>query len=1031
MRGCLTVTTNTRAFGFRGLTHPSSALACATSVLAMMWSIPAMAQDQGNLQNSTTTQPSAPQPAVPTTANTTTASEAGQPQDAATAPDVSQGNTVQGSAPQSDDIIVTGLRGSLQRNLDLKRTSSGVVDVISAEDIGKFPDSNVAAALQRLPGVTIQRSGSRGEPFGITVRGFGGDFNTTLYDSRRISTATGGRQIDFSTVGVDFIGQLSVFKTPDVTVASSSIGATVDIAFPKPFDHPGLRLAATGSGSIQDRAGKIVPMAGLLISDTNADETFGVLADVIYTRRDTDTNRVYVSGWPGGNFAGCQLAGSTGACTPTSDPANPAYANPANRQNLPGWFPQQYGAEQQRVQDERVDARVALQYHPSDDLMLTIDNNFSRQKIKQDNYAFGVWFNQGDLRNVTVDKNGTAVDFTQAGTPTDFTAALNTEILQTNQTGLNVKYDATTNLTLEGDVAYAKSWRNPGDVIGSQNGDIGYGTALGNTLRFSVDGKSSDAFPSISNFGPAGNSAAWADQTLIGSHVAVNQTQRNTDELVQFRGNATWKQDDLTLKAGGQFYQDTFNLRNQSTFTNNFWQAYAGYGGPSRGTAGVAPLPANLYQGSVSLDNFIPGFNGSLPPSVFVFSPVAYQNYLTSLGNPQAQNVPGFNYPSVTGFTGAFDEKVDPGSIQQVRERTWSLYLSANFKAEIGNMPFTFNAGVRNETTSLVSTGQGRLPIYFLTSTADKTLLTIPNPTPTTPDGYTPVQTATVKNSYSFLLPSVDAKLELTDNLILRFDASRTLTRPALNLLNPVLNVGSGQRVNALNASGGNASLKPYLADNFDIGAEWYYQRNSYLSVGFFLKNVSNFVVGGVTKQAINGVIDPTTGVLASFAVSQQVNGPDATVRGVELAWQQVFGDTGFGFQANATFVNTNRPYDDKNISQTGFAITGLANSANFVGFYDKNGFQFRTALNWRDEYLLQFGQNQNTGSFGSEPTFVDQSFQVDLSTSYDVNKQFSVFAEALNVNNNQQSTHGRYDNQLLDVFDYGRRYTAGVRFHF
>jgi len=1025
MRGCLTVTTNTRAFGFRGLTHTSNTLACATSVLAMMWSIPAMAQDQGNLQNSTTAQPAAPQPAVPSTANTTTASEAGQPQDLATAPDASQGNTVQGDTPQSDDIIVTGLRGSLQRNLDLKRTSSGVVDVISAEDIGKFPDSNVAAALQRLPGVSIQRSGSRGEPTGITVRGFGGDFNTTLYDGRRISTATGGRQIDFSTVGVDFIGQLSVLKTPDVSLSSSSIGATVDIQFPKPFDHPGFRLAATGSGSIQERAGRIVPTAGLLISDTTDDETFGVLADVIYTRRDTDTNRVYVSGWPGGNFAPCQLTGNAGAgaCSPTSDTASAGYANPNNRQNLPGWFPQQYGAEQQRVKDERVDARVAFQYHPTDDLMVTLDNNFSRQEIVQNNYAFGVWFNQGDLRNVTLDGNGTAVDFTQAGTPTDFTSARNTEILQTNQTGLNVKYDATENLTLEADGSYAKSWRNPGNVIGSQNGDIGYGTALGNTLQFTVDGNSSSAFPTISNFGPAGNTAAWADTSLIGTHVAVNQTQRNTDELMQFRGNATWKQDDLTIKAGGQFYQDTFNFRNTSTFTNNFWQAYAGYGAPSAGTSGIAPLPANLYQGSVSLNNFIPGFDGSLPPSVFVFSPIAYQNYLTSLGNPQAQNVPGFNYGNVTGFTGTFDEAVDPGSILRVRERTWSLYFSVNFKTEIGSLPFTFNAGVRNENTNLVSTGQGRLPTSLVTSTADRTLLSIPT--------YTDVQGVTSNSSYSYLLPSMDAKLELADNLILRFDASRTLTRPSLALLNPVLNVGNGQRIGALSASGGNPNLKPYLADNFDIGAEWYYQRNSYLSVGFFLKNVSNFVVGGVTRQAINGLVDPTTGTLASFAVTQQVNGPDATVRGVELAWQQVFGSSGFGFQANATFVNTNRPYDETNISQTGFAVTGLANSANFVGFYDKGGFQFRTALNWRDKYLLQFGQLQNTGSFGAEPTFVNQSFQIDLTTSYDINKHFSVFGEALNINNNQQSTHGRFANQLLDVFDYGRRYTAGIRYRF
>ncbi|SEN07171.1 TonB-dependent receptor [Sphingomonas gellani] len=994
-------------------------LASATSVAALVWSAPAAAQQQdpGSLQNSTTSQPAAPQPAVPATANTTSASEAGQPQDTATAPDASQGNSV-GSDSPGQDIIVTGLRGSLQRNLDIKRTSSGVVDVISAEDIGKFPDSNVAASLQRLPGVSIQRSGSRGEPTGISVRGFGGDFNTTLYDGRRISTATGGRQIDFSTVGVDFIGQLSVFKTPDVSLASSSIGATVNIQFPNPFDHPGFRVAATGSGSYQDRAKNVVPTGGLLISSTSANEKFGVLADVIYTRRDTDTNRVYVSGWPGGFFAPCQL---TPSCTA-------AQLAPANK-TLAGWFPQQYGAEQQRVEDERVDARVSLQYHPTDDLMVTLDNNFSRQNITQENYAFGVWFNQSDLRNVKLDENGTAVNFTQAGSPTDFTAALNKQILQTNQTGLNVKYDANEHLTLEADAAYAKSWLNPGNVIGSLNGDIGYGGNLGNTLNFAISGDSKDAFPSISNYGPAGNAAQWANQAVIGSHVTVNQTQHNTDELYQFRGNVTWKQDDLTIKAGGQYYQDTYDFRNQSTFTNNFWQAYAGYGGPSGRTTGISPLPASLYQGSISLNDFIPGFKGTLPPSVFKFSPVAYQNYLSSLGNPYAQNIPGFNYPSPTsgdgllGFRGAFDEAVDPGSILNVRERTWSLYLNVNFKTELGGLPFTFNAGVRNETTNLRAIGQGRLPTSIVTSAADPTLLSIPT--------YTPIQAVTNKSSYSYLLPSVDAKLELTDNVILRFDASRTLTRPGLNLLTPVLNVGNGQRVNALSASGGNPNLRPYLADNFDLGAEWYYQRNSYLAVNFFLKNVSNFVVGGVTRQPINGVIDPTTGQPASFAVSQQVNGPDATVRGVELALQQVFGGSGFGFQANATFVNTNRPYDDKDISQSGFAVTGLANSANFVGFYDKAGFQFRAALNWRDKYLLQFGQNQNTGSFGSEPTFVNQSFQIDLTSSYDINSHFSVFAEALNINNNQQSTHGRYSNQLLDVFDYGRRYTVGARVRF
>ena len=124
------------------------------------------------------------------------------------------------------------------------------------------------------------------------------------------------------------------------------------------------------------------------------------------------------------------------------------------------------------------------------------------------------------------------------------------------------------------------------------------------------------------------------------------------------------------------------------------------------------------------------------------------------------------------------------------------------------------------------------------------------------------------------------------------------------------------------------------------------------------------------------------------------------------------------------------RLLDDKSdITQTGFAVTGLANSANFVGFYDKNGFQFRAALNWRDEYLLQFGQNQNTGQFGAEPTFVNESLQLDLSSSYDITQNISVFGEIQNVNNNKQSTHGRFKNQLLDVYDYGRRYLLGARF--
>jgi len=115
-------------------------------------------------------------------------------------------------------------------------------------------------------------------------------------------------------------------------------------------------------------------------------------------------------------------------------------------------------------------------------------------------------------------------------------------------------------------------------------------------------------------------------------------------------------------------------------------------------------------------------------------------------------------------------------------------------------------------------------------------------------------------------------------------------------------------------------------------------------------------------------------------------------------------------------------------LSTSGFAVTGLANSANLVAFYDKNGFEFRTAVNWRDKYLLQFGQAQNNSAFGAEPTFVNSSLQIDLSTNIRLTDQFSVFGEALNITNETLSTYGRFSNQLLDVYGYGRRFTARVR---
>jgi TonB-dependent receptor len=928
-----------------------------------------------------------------------------------------------GTAPAADEaqeIVVTGIRGSLQRNLDIKRDAPGVVDAISAEDIGKFPDSNVASALQRLPGVSIQRSGARGEATGVSIRGFGGGFVDTLYDGRHISTATGGRNVDFSTVGADFVGRLSVYKTPDVELSTSSIGGTIDVQFPKPFDRPGLHVSASASGSYQDRSKKVVPTGGVLVSDTFADDTIGILADVAYSRHDTKTNHVFIPGWIGqqGTTNGvttlglykCQL---TAVC-------NPGDKVDANRTGQANWVPQQQGIDQSYNKDERIDGRVAVQWKPTDNILLTIDDNYSRQTIHSTDYGYAAWFNGGDLRNVKLDSNGTAVDFNQFGTPMDFNANLARNIFETNQIGANLKWDLMEGLTLDVDGAIARSTRNPGKNGYSDSMDIGYGgtngstTVLGANTGVTILGPSSDYLPQIHDIGPSGDVSRFTDQTVIGSHVIVRGAGYNTDLVKQLRATLGWKKDGFSVKLGGQYVTDKLYGENTSTFSNGVFASRSGYGtcsGRTGGsTGGICPLPASVYQGTISTSNFIPGYKGSLGPSIIVYDPYQVYNLLEQTG-------------------GSVKPTLDAGSIFAITEKTYAFFFKTDFEAEIAGMPFHVSAGIRDEGTHLSSSAQGRQLLGLARPAGDPTLIQPDPALGPKHDGYSDATTITGKSNYNYILPSIDAKLNILPNLLVRLDASKTLTRPGLGALKPTVNLGT-LRVGSLSASGGNPYLKPYLSDNFDAAAEWYYQRNSYFSVDFYLKHITNFIVGGVSQQTINNVIDPSTGKVAIFNVNAQINGPEATVRGVEIAWQQVFGNTGFGVQANATIPSTNRKYNPADVTGAAFSITGLAKSANLVAFYDKHGIQARVAVNWRDEYLSGLGQGQG-GTYGAEPVYVDQQTQVDASASYDINKQITVYVEGTNLNNSNFSTHGRFKNQVLDVYNYGRRYVFGARYHF
>jgi TonB-dependent receptor len=902
------------------------------------------------------------------------------------------------------EVVVTGLRASLQKSLDIKKQSLGVVDAISAEDIGKFPDSNLAAAIQRVPGVSVSRGASAlggvptstGAATQITVRGFGPSFNTTLYDGRQMPTALGrnsrgdsSRGFDFSAVGADFVGQVDILKTPDARLSSGAIGATVNVKFPKPFDNPGLRVAASASTSYAADEEKATPNGGLLFSDTFADDTFGALASVTYANHKTRANHINNQGWNGQPFAP-----SLGKFVAPDDPAA----------KIPAWFIQDWGIYQEHTEDKRIDGRVVLQWRPTGTLLVTLDDNFSRDELHQDQYGYSVWFNAGNMQNIKLNEHGTVVDFTQPVTPTDFQGQINASKIRNNITGLNLKWDATDRQSFEFDAAYAVAELNPNGEISQLDMDVGYGPSGNNTAgtngtTLGITGIGKDSLQYPTGFGPNGDASRFINNGIIGSHVLPIISNQNKDIVRQFKLMGTWQEDNLQLNYGVQYVTDHQDLKAFDTFQNNDWQLFAGYGPASGNTGGIA-LPQELFTRSFSTRNFINGFSNSnqMPPQVLVFDPIAVMDYLTK----------------TTGKTPVL--AFNP-NYQVVEEKTLAPFVNLSTEAKINEMPLRINLGLRAERTQVDSRGLQALPTALTIQTSDITAFNV---------SYTDQTPVSEGNSYRHLLPNLDLVLAVNDDWRVRLDASRTLTRPRLIDLTPSTIVPQGPRIGALTANGGNAQLSPFLSDNLDLGVEWYYARNSYVSVGGFVKEVTDFIVQNTATETINDVIDPTTGQPGLFAVTRWVNGPAAEVRGIELAIQHMFGDSGFGVQANYTKVDTNKPYDPSDTSTSGFAVTGLADSANVVGFYEQFGFEARLALNWRDEYLDHFGQQQNGGRFGTEPTFVNAATTLDLSTSYRFSKNFDVYFEALNLTDETFSTHGRYDEQLLDVVDFGRSYTLG-----
>jgi iron complex outermembrane recepter protein len=873
------------------------------------------------------------------------------------------------------DIVVTGTRGSLNRSLDLKREQIAVVDSISAEDIGKFPDQNVAESLQRIPGVSIDRSAGEGRS--VTVRGFGPQFNTVLLNNRLLATENSGREFSFDVLPSDLISAAEVYKSSTADQQDGGIGSTVILRTARPLDRPGLRGSVSLGAKWDSTRDKATPDLSAFISDSNEDKTFGILASIDYYKRESRFSDSNTSGW----FSQPTLNGDG---TPALPNAQLSGVTPGRDVNI--FLPRTLNYTSTESSRERIGGTVAIDWVVSDKLKIGIDALYTQFKVRSRTNQVGWFTDPGSILNANVDENGTVTDFTWNGnSKTDNIVSTGPVNAKTYQIGLNAKYTPGDRTSFEFDVSHSNARNNANsifDVIGETN--------TGSTPTFALN---KGGVPTMTGLLPTDD----PNRTFL--HCCSERGGGVGDDIWQVRLDG--KQDfDAGIFADVRF--GLLGTRRKKSIL-------------SVGT----PEPVANYYG---------GYYAAADPSIFTrFSPgsilglpaISWLDYdhealvraygseaaITSNSDPAKQAAFRAVYAALGGTT---DPTYNARGSGSVRELTGAAYLQAEFKGDIGTHNWQSVAGIRYVYTDEYATGNSSQLIGI-------------NFDPRNPTGasanFTPTIPVSAKNKYGELLPSWTLRFNWDDKLDLRAAVSRTMTRPTLSQLTLAEDYNF-RPPNQSTLSGGNAFLKPYFAWNYDLGVNYYLGKTSYLSVAGFYKSISNFVSNVTTVQTFFGL---------PFNVTRPTNANSSKVYGFEATAQFTFENVlpapldGLGVSANYTKVESSTSFDPSLSSQV-FNVEGLSDSANAVAFYEKGPIQMRIAYNWRAPFLRStFGDN-------GQPSNIDSYDQWDLSGSVQVIHNASIFVQVLNLTNNKQRSFSSFKDRFSGLYETGRILTAGVR---
>jgi len=891
-----------------------------------------------------------------------------------------------------EEVVVTGIRHSLETAADRKRDAAIVMDSITSEDLGKFPDANVAESLQRIPGVSIDRNNGEGQF--VTVRGLGPQFNTVLFNGRTLASATKDadghyvRQFSFDLLAAELISGADIYKTSQASVEDGGIGATINLHTARPLDMKGFRSVVTAKANHEDSSGDTTPMAFGLVSDTFDDDKIGVLGSISYQKRTPSINKVTSDGYLPGVSVG-----------PTNAPIlTNVYA------------PRDIDVENDLDHRERVGETLVGQFRPVDELTLTLDGLYDRFKDFSDNNALGAWFEPSQYTAATIDSNRSVTSLTTNGHG-DMINASTVRDVTTYEGGFNADWHPRDSLRVVFD---ATTSRSHDDGAGRS-----FFTVTGVPTTYSFTQAQGNGVPSVYGFTPG----ALTNPNLALTHLAQRAGSDVSDRVFETKLDLEWKPS-LGLFDAGRTGVD-FSDRKLETFgagTLNVNCLYCGYP--------TSTDPALLHTFTIH------GLPGNVPSSFLAYDPNAYLAFLSSpaalLALDAAQGkAPGTSAAALAtqSLGNGYNSVANPPD--WVHERTFAMYVDADLKGELLTLPWLFNVGMRYVHTNVSAHSQQRALVDLLPVPNDPTIY---NAVYANNGQYVPVNQG---SDYGYLLPDFNLSVDLATRVKLRLAGSETLTRPALNDMRPVTSYDTN-RPASLESSGGNPDLKPYRSRNYDMSMEWYPTPTTTLSGAVFYKEIHDFIVTTIQSENVtiaNAGNLPVGGFItgpntATYAAARPHNASTADVRGVELSLIHTFDWlpgplNGLGTALNATFVGTNRTFASLSPTER-FAVVGLSNSQNATVFYEKYGISARLAYNHRNRFLSSIAQGS-----GSEPLFVRSYGQLDASVSYDITKNVQVLFEGTNITDEKYVTTARFDSQIRAWNDYGARFDAGVRLKF